>query len=209
MRYIRKLYCMELDTRSPLEIRTALSPYGFTDIPRNEGLSNDRLIQLIKEYEPIVWGSSRWDIQDPEISAKELHTAFWGKCGTFSGDMVDQLTEFASVEGMLVTSAHPNPHFHVYVVLGTNENAVIIDPSIGQYFLGYRKSFLGTRTELRNLVVNPETELQPGLPTDALGRAQLFIEIWGNYSHELRTRKTLLEDEYNNSLQGSRLPPSP
>jgi hypothetical protein len=200
---------MEFDTRSPLEIRTALSPYGFTDIPRNEDLSNDRLIQLIREYEPIVWGESRWVIEDSEMSDKELHAAFWGKCGPFSDAMVDQLTDFASVEGMLVTSAHPNPHFHVYVVLGTNENAVIIDPSIGQYLLGYRKSFVGTRTELRNLVVNPETELQPGLPTDELGRKQLFIEIWGNYSHELGARETLLEDEYNNSLQGSRLPPSP
>ena len=187
-----------LHTTAGIPLPHELTRYGLLEVPHNQNLTREQLVSVVRELEPKTWIEDWCYITDPGASNILLHDIFAGQCGHFSRRLENFLESEHSISSVMVTSTEAEKlHTHVYLLLGVNGEAFIVDPSIGQYLLGCKESFIGTRGELFALITNPETVLRPGLLEQVESREQLFAEIWGNYCYELGTKKTLKEAEYH------------
>jgi len=87
----------------------------------------------------------------------------------------------------LVSSATTYPE-HYYLQLYQDMTEVLIDPTIGQYLDGHNHVFVGTRRQLKDLVVNPTRDLKGqynlintvGISTTRVG---FFEQLWGDSSN--------------------------
>lgn len=77
------------------------------------------------------------------------------------------------------------PYNHVYIVVDTDDGEVIVEPTLGQFLLGYNNIFVGSRDDLRNLVVGETGKNGPyNLRSEVmfLSRNHTFDVIWGKES---------------------------
>lgn len=80
---------------------------------------------------------------------------FYGACRTFCVAFVEALTE-VGLKARVVRSAGPANNGHTFIELANED--LIIDPTIGQYLKSHKHIFVGTREQLRNLVVTETGE---------------------------------------------------
>lgn len=100
-----------------------------------------------------------------------------GQCGYASNDISDILWFKSGIKTKLTTSRNFNTYYHGYLTIPISGQEIIIDPTIGQFVQGYNEIFIGTRQELKALVLDPETKLiNLQSPIDAVGA---FRRIWG------------------------------
>jgi len=99
-----------------------------------------------------------------------------GQCGTICGELRDRLKAVGVVVSMCI-SGDRNSNWHRY--LGTTHNGVevIIDPSIGQLIKGHNQVFVGTRDQLKKLVLNPKTAI---INTRTSVPHEVFSRTWGS-----------------------------
>lgn len=105
-------------------------------------------------------------------------------CATLADEvgslLVEEIPEIRLATSDDTTSAnHPN---HVYLVVKglTPDDDIIIDPTAGQFIAGLSEIYLGTRSELQQLVLNPQTTIQN--TSSKANREEAFRRIWGDGS---------------------------
>jgi hypothetical protein len=122
----------------------------------------------------LVGLSTNPDLVDQTITPETLR----GKCGTICEDLQDRLKTAGVLVDMCI-SGDRNTSWHRY--LGTRHDGVevIIDPSIGQFIKGHRQVFIGTRDQLKQLVLHPKTVIvnaRTSIPHE------VFSRTWGSIS---------------------------
>lgn len=108
---------------------------------------------------------------------------FYGKCGDFSNDIKDNSEE---VKFSKYTSANPDTSGHQYLGTdGTNGTEVIVDAAIGEFLEGHNHTFVGTRTQLKDLFLNQTGEGKPYKIVNTRSRnnpQEAFLRIYGDAS---------------------------
>jgi hypothetical protein len=93
-------------------------------------------------------------------------------CRTLSIELQDKLIK-QGINAKISSSNHPDNNAHNYVVVGE----IIIDPSIGYFLEGHNHVFIGTRKELKDLVMSETYEI---IHSKSKNDPELFFErTWG------------------------------
>ncbi len=130
------------------------------------------------------------------------------RCGEFSGELRDCLSRLGFSTNVYGSTYYEDKSYHAYLKPTNAPFDVIIDPTIGQYLIGFNHVFVGTRQQLRNLVL---TQNENGTPyaLRSLGKRnpELFFNIiWGISSKPYnyftgRVGKKTVPCEYQDHLQ--------
>lgn len=106
-----------------------------------------------------------------------------GNCGLYSRKLQDVL-EGRGIQTRLFSSEDPiaflpddRGSYHLYLSLVLEGREVVLDPTAGQFIKGYHAIFVGTRQDLKALVLDPATELLSTSPR--LNREEAFRSHWG------------------------------
>jgi hypothetical protein len=104
-------------------------------------------------------------------------------CGRFSAELKKCLLKLG-IQTTMSSASNDKPE-HVYLVPDNIPYDIIIDPTIGQFIMGYDTVFVGTRDQLKNIVINQTgTDKQYKLRNYAgiTDSEELFTIMWGNNS---------------------------
>jgi hypothetical protein len=146
---------------------------------KNPDLTLEKLKNLLRQDQALktVYAEHTYDIKDPDSPDSVLEICFSNMCGDFTSRLVEYLRT-QGIKSVEATSASPAGDTHVYAVLFAGPELVILDPSSGQYIKGYRDIFIGSRSELRSLIMSEATELH----YSEKDRAHFFQRLWGDNS---------------------------
>lgn len=103
----------------------------------------------------------------------------YAMCRTFSSAVQEFLVE-KGYDARIVHSDDPENNSHQYIILQTDDMELIIDPTIGQFIKRYGRPFIGSRGELKRLILDPSTEIINTKSRHEPLRA--FQRIWGEGS---------------------------
>ncbi|MEK7632234.1 MAG: hypothetical protein AAB473_00390 [Patescibacteria group bacterium] len=157
------------------------------DFPTWDFSENRPLTPEVKHYE-VENVRSAVDQSREHLSAfaaeriKECRTR--AHCATIANEVGSLLVE--KIPGIRLATSddttseyHPN---HAYLVVKglTPDTDIIIDPTAGQFITGLSEIYIGTRSNLRQLILNPETTIQNTSSKDH--REETFNRIWGSGS---------------------------
>lgn len=101
-----------------------------------------------------------------------------GMCGETSLNLFEIIGKELPVKRM--RAEHEDANMHIYLVISGNspDEDIIIDPTANQFINGYQGMFIGTREDLRKLVLNSEI-----INTKSKDNPQeAFERTWGNTS---------------------------
>ncbi|MDE2025926.1 MAG: hypothetical protein KGJ07_05510 [Patescibacteria group bacterium] len=99
-----------------------------------------------------------------------------GKCGIISGELQTALATAGIPTDMCISEDRATT-WHRSLRTVINGVEIILDASIGQYVEGYTHVFVGTRTELKQLILNPHTKI---INTSISSKGDFFQRTWGN-----------------------------
>ena len=108
--------------------------------------------------------------------------SFYGNCGTFNLELKKALRE-EKLHTDYCESDHEDSNHHEYLIADENGIEVIIDPTIGQFIKGHNNTFIGTRAQLKDLVLNQtgEGKLYKIVNTKSANNpTEAFERTWGN-----------------------------
>lgn len=95
----------------------------------------------------------RLSTEPKQVSPTITEESFYSMCGTFSPELQKHLKE-RGLDTEQIESAREDRSSHIYLTTLIDGIEVIIDPTIGQYLKGHNHVFVGTREQLRGLVIN-------------------------------------------------------
>lgn len=124
---------------------------------------------------------------DPNKISHFSDNEFYGNCGTFTSELSKALQE-EGLELPTYTSSREDSNWHGYLIANDDGVEVIIDPTIGQFIQGHNHTFVGTRRELRELVLNKTGDGKPYKIVNTKSRynpAEAFERTWGNESKKV------------------------
>ncbi len=108
--------------------------------------------------------------------------ALMGKCGILAGELQRALSDTGLPTEMCISEDRQTTwHRSLRTVVDGVE--VIIDPSIGQYVAGHNHVFVGTRAQLKQLILSPSTRL---IHTNIADKGGFFQRTWGNKGQKVR-----------------------
>lgn len=121
----------------------------------------------------------------PNVNAKSLQM----KCQPFSWALKEALVSFG-LRLQVVSSGNRSIAEHVYLVADRiDPDEVIIEPTIGQIVLGHNHIFVGSRSDLRKLIVEttggPNSPYQIVPPYTSYHQKhpeEIFRHFWGDKS---------------------------
>lgn len=110
-------------------------------------------------------------------------------------DLVSEflMTEFTDTSIISAYSGHPDNKKinapHIYLIIKDDlklepDKQRIIDATICQFLKGYKQVFIGTRAELRQLVLSRDYEITNTICND--DPLEVFERYWGNFSKQVR-----------------------
>ena len=103
----------------------------------------------------------------------------YGMCRTFSHAVWESLVA-KGYDARIVHSSDPDNNTHQYILVRESDEEVIVDPSIGQFIESYNRPFIGTRDELKKLVLDYSTTI---INTKSKNNPlRSFQRIWGDES---------------------------
>ncbi len=111
------------------------------------------------------------------------HSSLAHQCGRFSVEL-QRCLEAVGLKTTISGAANVLPD-HIYLVPENGPNDVIIDPTIGQAVVGHEHVFVGTRPQLRDLVLNQTGNEKPYALRAFNGindAGTLFVVMWGTQS---------------------------
>lgn len=117
----------------------------------------------------------------PEINSN----VFYSMCGGFSDDL-GQCLIINGTDVSLCMSNNRDSNAHVYLTTQVGRTEIVIDPTIGQFIEGYNHVFVGTRKQLKDLVVNRTGSGKQFQITHTKSRnnpKEAFERTWGNQAH--------------------------
>ena len=84
-------------------------------------------------------------------------------------------------------STNRDGNAHVYVVIEDQTGEITVDAAISQFIFGFNRVFVGTRDELRQLVLDPNTVI---INTRSRNNPpEAFQRTWGDNSRPYGTRR--------------------
>jgi len=107
--------------------------------------------------------------------------SLYGMCGTLSYELGVGLKDAGITTEQLISDDEDN-NAHVYLATKETDQPIIIDPSIGQFIEGHNHIFVGTRQQLKDLVVNQTGEFGKYKITHTRSRnnpEEAYRRIWG------------------------------
>ena len=109
----------------------------------------------------------------------------YSKCGTASARIQRKLRE-QGIDTRQCVSNDPQMNAHVYLIRSEDQQVDpldqrIIDATAGMFLLDYEQPFIGTRRELRDLIMSKEYEITNTSSRNDPKRA--FERTWGNTSN--------------------------
>lgn len=116
------------------------------------------------------------------ISASSLYK----QCGNYSMQLEKGLMQMnIEVTFSSSGSVHDGSGIHWYLVRNVDDVEVIIDPTLGQFLIGYNHIFVGTREKLRDLVFihsgeNKCYQYNPLWFGETPNPKKIFELAWGN-----------------------------
>lgn len=129
------------------------------------------------------------DIQDAvgdlgeKVNRKIREGETYDLCGTLNTPIGEYLRTKGR-EAWSACSSHNNGNGHIYVLLHNGNQEIIIDAAAGQFIKGHNRVFVGTRQQLRSLILNPKTKIINTRSKD--NPLETFERTWGNTSKEFR-----------------------
>lgn len=110
-----------------------------------------------------------------------------GMCGTYCTVVYESLRIIPWIEEVQQCESSPNPEIaniyaHRYIQLQFEDNvSIILDPTLGQYVKDYNTVFIGTRQELKDIILNSNAQLinikfAADTPEN---RLDFFNKVWG------------------------------
>lgn len=106
---------------------------------------------------------------------------FYGVCDSFSEDIQSQSDKITFDKNL---SADPDTNAHIYLVTRIpGDVEIIVDASIGQFLEGHSHTFVGTRSQLRDLYLNQTGEGKPYQIVNTRSRnnpKEAFRRIYGD-----------------------------
>lgn len=120
---------------------------------------------------------------NPEVSRRNFSLM----CGTLSRELKNKLTE-QGISADIYFGDNVDPLDHVYLIANKDNEEVIIDPTIGQFIDGYNHVFVGSRDDLRDLVLNQTGEDKKYMIVELFEKyspQEVFELIWGSKSKPL------------------------
>lgn len=122
----------------------------------------------------------------PESYIEMIETGeTYGMCGSMNVPICKSLRG-RNWEAYSATSDHEDGNAHTYGLVTTKKGQIIIDAAISQFIYGFNKVFVGTRDDLRKLVLDPRTKIVNTRSRN--NPLEAFQRTWGESSREHRPR---------------------
>jgi len=123
---------------------------------------------------------------DPsKVDISVTSRSLYGRCGSFAYELQVNLSN-KGMEVDIATSSSDDSNAHMYLIYGLEgKSEVIIDPSIGQFIEGHNNVFVGTRKQLRDIVLNQTGEGKKYRITHTRSKdnpQEAFERTWGRES---------------------------
>ena len=118
---------------------------------------------------------------DPGSVSREITPQIlMGKCGIISSELQDRLEETRRMPVNMKVSDHPKATSgHKYLTTEINGVEVIIDASIGQYIRGHTHVFVGTRSQLKKLILASRGNIINTQADLMQNPEEFFTRTWG------------------------------
>lgn len=115
----------------------------------------------------------------PENVDRSINRAsFLLRCGFIVPELARSLKSSDQESQISIRSYDSEHAHHIYLTISQPTHEIVVDPTIGQYIEGYNHVFVGTRNQLRSLMLGANM-LQAGIGES---REQFFQRIWGDSS---------------------------
>ncbi|MFH1827487.1 MAG: hypothetical protein ABH812_03615 [bacterium] len=126
--------------------------------------------------------STQPDLVGPSVNSESLLC----QCNHFSVELSAGLIDIEIDAKVVVSnkSLHPFKSIHIYITVGEGNKEVVIGPIIGQFLLGYNHVFVGSRKQLKQLMIDyfqKGTQSYRRLYTTN-SPLEYFETIWGSCS---------------------------
>lgn len=127
----------------------------------------------------------------------------YNSCGPYCRAIFEGVKNLPQIEELqrCVSGGHENPRQapHEYLIIFlVEEEPILIDPTLGQYVEGYDDLFVGTRDELKKIIMDKNTKiihtsrLEEDTPKN---RENFFNHVWGNESVVIESSEVKKIDE--------------
>ncbi|MEI6690855.1 MAG: hypothetical protein WCL07_03855 [bacterium] len=110
----------------------------------------------------------------------------YSMCARLNYPICETLRNDNHIDAYCAESSDERTMSHEYGVVTTENGEVIVDAAISQFIYGFNRVFVGTRDDLRKLVLDPRTTIINTGSRD--NKPEAFQRIWGDNYHIFRPR---------------------
>ena len=165
------------------------------ELPRSQEEANAYMTDVVQrvldkpplysysDFSNIVWrklSTRKGDKRLKGLSSEDLYSL----CGTLC-EMLQKPLLDNGIQNEQCLSRNQDSNAHIYLVARVGKFEVLIDPSIGQFLENYNHVFIGTREQLRDLVLNQTGDRKPYKLINSKSKKnplEMFERTWGSSS---------------------------